>query len=82
MKLVVLGSVGAYYGGLLARAGHEVTCFAPGANLAAIAERGLEIRRPERAWMAAILMLHSSSRISACSRDGVPTGQASETGLR
>jgi 2-dehydropantoate 2-reductase len=49
MKVVVLGAgaVGAYYGGQLARAGHDVTCFARGANLSAIHEHGLEIRTPE-----------------------------------
>ena len=38
MKVIVLGTgaIGAYYGGHLARAGHAVTCFARGANLAAI----------------------------------------------
>ncbi len=49
MKVIVLGTgaVGASYGGALARARHEVTCFARGANLAAIQERGLEVRTPE-----------------------------------
>jgi 2-dehydropantoate 2-reductase len=49
MRAVVLGTgaVGAYYGGQLARAGHDVTCFARGENLAALRRRGLEIRRPE-----------------------------------
>lgn len=49
MKVTILGAgaVGAYYGGLLARAGREVTCFARGANLAAIQARGLEVRTPE-----------------------------------
>jgi 2-dehydropantoate 2-reductase len=49
MRVVVLGAgaVGAYYGGLLARSGHAVTCFARGANLAALRERGLEVRTPE-----------------------------------
>ncbi|HEX3235218.1 MAG TPA: ketopantoate reductase family protein [Gemmatimonadales bacterium] len=49
MRVVVLGAgaVGAYYGGQLARRGHEVTCFARGANLSAIREHGLEIRTPE-----------------------------------
>ncbi|PYP48109.1 MAG: 2-dehydropantoate 2-reductase [Gemmatimonadetes bacterium] len=52
MKVIVLGTgaVGASYGGALARAGHEVTCFARGANLAAIQERGLEVRTPEGAF--------------------------------
>lgn len=49
MKVVILGAgaVGTYYGGMLARGGHDVTCFARGANLAAIRERGIEIRTPE-----------------------------------
>ena len=52
MRIVVLGAgaVGAYYGGHLARTGHDVTCFARGATLAAIRERGLEIRTPEGAF--------------------------------
>ena len=52
MRVVVLGAgaVGAYYGGLLARAGHEVTCFARGANGAALRERGLEVRTPDGAF--------------------------------
>jgi len=49
VKVIVLGAgaVGAYYGGQLARAGHEVTLYARGENLAAIRERGLEIRTAE-----------------------------------
>src|SRR5437899_1555900 len=56
MKVVVLGAgaVGAYYGGQLARAGHEVTCFARGATLAALRERGLEIRTPEGTFQARV----------------------------
>src|SRR6266851_3676041 len=52
MRIVVLGAgaVGAYYGGQLARSGHAVTCFARGANLAAMREHGLEIRTPEGAF--------------------------------
>jgi 2-dehydropantoate 2-reductase len=48
MKIAVLGSgaVGGYYGAKLARAGHDVTFIARGAHLAAIRERGLEIRSP------------------------------------
>jgi 2-dehydropantoate 2-reductase len=49
MRVVVLGAgaVGGYYGGQLALTGHEVTCLALGANLAAIRARGLELRSPE-----------------------------------
>lgn len=48
MRIAILGSgaVGGYYGALLSRAGHDVTFIARGAHLAAIRERGLEIRRP------------------------------------
>lgn len=56
MRVIVLGTgaVGGYYGGQLARAGHAVTCFARGANLAAIEERGLEVRTPEGAFHARV----------------------------
>jgi 2-dehydropantoate 2-reductase len=49
MKVIVLGAgaIGAYYGGQLARAGHDVTLYARGDNLAAIRRTGLEIRTPE-----------------------------------
>ena len=49
MKIIVLGAgaIGAYYGGQLARAGHDVTLYARGENLAAIRRSGLEIRTPE-----------------------------------
>jgi 2-dehydropantoate 2-reductase len=48
MKFSILGSgaVGGYYGAKLVRAGHDVTFVARGAHLAAIRERGLEIRSP------------------------------------
>lgn len=48
MKFAILGSgaVGGYYGAQLARAGHDVTFIARGAHLAAIREKGLEIRSP------------------------------------
>ena len=38
--------MGGYYGARLARAGHDVTFIARGAHLAAIRERGLEVRSP------------------------------------
>ena len=57
MKVIVLGAgaIGAYYGGQLARAGHVVTLYARGVNLAAIRERGLEIRTPERPSVVRVL---------------------------
>jgi 2-dehydropantoate 2-reductase len=49
MRIAILGSgaVGGYYGAKLARAGHDVTLIARGAHLAAIRERGLQIRSSE-----------------------------------
>jgi 2-dehydropantoate 2-reductase len=41
------GGIGGYYGGLLARAGNEVQIVARGENLAAIREKGLQVRTPE-----------------------------------
>lgn len=48
MRIAVLGSgaVGGYYGAKLARAGQDVTFIARGAHLAAIRQRGLEVRSP------------------------------------
>lgn len=45
MKIGVMGTggVGGYFGGLLARDGHEVTFVARGAHLAAIQEKGLRV---------------------------------------
>ncbi len=46
MRIVVVGAggVGGYYGGLLARAGHEVVFIARGAHLAALQKTGLQIK--------------------------------------
>ena len=45
MKIAVMGAggVGGYFGGLLARSGHEVTFIARGAHLAAIRQKGLRV---------------------------------------
>jgi 2-dehydropantoate 2-reductase len=46
MRILVMGSggLGGYFGGILARHGHDVTFVARGAHLAAMRERGLEVR--------------------------------------
>jgi 2-dehydropantoate 2-reductase len=46
MKIAVMGSggVGGYYGGLLARAGHDVTFIARGAHLEALRRDGLQVK--------------------------------------
>jgi 2-dehydropantoate 2-reductase len=45
MRIAVMGAggVGGYFGGLLARAGHEVTFIARGAHLAAMQQHGLRV---------------------------------------
>ncbi|MES1245085.1 MAG: ketopantoate reductase family protein [Acidobacteriota bacterium] len=52
MRIAVLGAggVGGYFGGALARAGHDVALLARGAHLDAVREKGLEIRTPEGAF--------------------------------
>jgi len=49
MRALVMGAgaIGGYYGGLLAQRGHDVAFVARGAHLAAMQERGLEIRSGE-----------------------------------
>ncbi len=57
MKVVILGAggVGGYYGGAIARAGHDVRLLARGAHRDAIRSRGLEVREPEGAWTVQVL---------------------------
>jgi 2-dehydropantoate 2-reductase len=56
MKIAILGAggVGGYFGGELARAGHEVSLLARGEHLDALRERGLEVRTPEGTFTAAV----------------------------
>jgi 2-dehydropantoate 2-reductase len=56
MKIAILGAggVGGYYGGLLARNGHEVSVLARTSNLAALQERGIEIRTPSETFTAPV----------------------------
>ena len=56
MKFAILGAggVGGYYGGLLAKNGHEVCVLARTSNLAALQERGLEVRTAEGSFIVAV----------------------------
>ena len=55
VAIVGAGGVGGYFGGTIARAGHEVRLFARGENRDAIRSRGLEVRKPEGAWNVAVV---------------------------
>jgi 2-dehydropantoate 2-reductase len=57
VRVVILGAggIGGYYGGAIARAGHDVRLFARGAHREAIRSRGLEVREPEGAWTVQVL---------------------------
>src|SRR5205814_334153 len=65
VKVIVLGAgaIGAYYGGQLARAGHEVVLYARGANMNAILDRGLEVRTSEGAFSDAGVEARASKNI-------------------
>lgn len=56
MKIAILGAggVGGYYGGLLARNGHQVCMLARKSNLAALRERGIEVRAPGETFTALV----------------------------
>lgn len=53
MKIAVVGAggIGSYFGGVLQRAGHEVTLFARRSHLEAIRDHGLRVETPE-GWFA------------------------------
>jgi 2-dehydropantoate 2-reductase len=63
------GGVGGYYGGLLALRGHEVTFVARGPHLAAMRERGLELRdRGEASLVRPTSAVESPAEAASASR--------------
>ena len=56
MRIAIMGAggIGGCYGGLLARAGNDVTLIARGAHLAAIKEKGLQLVQPEENFTVAV----------------------------
>ena len=60
-----VGGIGGYYGGLLARAGHDVFALARGANLTALRERGLVVRAPGEEWKSAITASDDAGELSS-----------------
>jgi 2-dehydropantoate 2-reductase len=67
VKVIVLGAgaIGAYYGGQLARAGHDVTLYARGENLTAIRRSGLEIRTPEGSTVVQVAATDRADELGA-----------------
>jgi 2-dehydropantoate 2-reductase len=67
MRFVVIGAggIGAYFGGELARAGHEVTLFARGAHLDALRRRGLTVRTPEGEFVARVGATNDPNELAA-----------------
>ena len=65
MRVAVVGAggIGGYYGGAIARAGHEVRLFARGANRDAIRSRGLEVREPEGTWTVKVLATDDAAEL-------------------
>ena len=49
--VVGAGGIGSYYAGTLSRAGHQVSLVARGEHLAAMRERGLEVRTPNESFV-------------------------------
>ena len=66
MRIAVVGAggVGGYFGGALARAGHDVRLLARGEHLAAIRSRGLAVREPEGEFVAKVAASESVGEIS------------------
>jgi 2-dehydropantoate 2-reductase len=56
MRIAILGAggIGGYYGGMLARAGHDVHLLARGENLAALRQKGLEVRAPDESFVVPV----------------------------
>jgi 2-dehydropantoate 2-reductase len=65
IAVIGMGGVGCYYAGMLARAGHQISALARGANLAAIRSSGLTIRTPEDSWTVRIAASDDPRELSA-----------------
>ncbi len=67
MKIAILGAggVGGYFGGALARVGHEVSMLARGNHLSALKAFGLEVRTPEETFTVAVAAAGNAEEIGA-----------------
>lgn len=60
-----VGGIGGYYGGLLARAGHDVFALARAANLTALRDRSLVVRAPGEEWTSEITASDDAGELSS-----------------
>jgi 2-dehydropantoate 2-reductase len=67
MRIAILGAggVGGYYGGVLARSGHHVQVLARGENLAALQQKGLEVRTQEASFVVQVDAWHEVGQFGA-----------------
>lgn len=65
MRFIIVGAggIGAYFGGELARAGHDVTMFARGPHLDVMRERGLTVRTPDGEFVARVSATDDASAL-------------------
>jgi 2-dehydropantoate 2-reductase len=63
IAVIGAGGVGGYYGGALARAGHDVSFLARGAHLESLRTRGLEVRTPEGTFSAKVAATDDPARL-------------------
>lgn len=62
--MIGAGGIGAFYGGVLARGGHEVAMLARGANLEAIRANGIKVKTPEDEFVAAVRASDDANELS------------------
>lgn len=63
--IIGLGGVGGYYAGLLAQSGNQVFGLARGAHLEAIRFRGIEVRTPDKCWVARMTVSDSAASLAS-----------------
>lgn len=68
--IIGAGGIGGYYGGLLARAGHDVKFLARGANLEALRKRGVVVRTADDEWTSTVEASDDASELSASFGEG------------
>lgn len=63
--VVGAGGIGGFYGGVLARGGHDVSMLARGVNLEAIVANGIKVKTPEDTFVAKVRASDDANELSA-----------------